>query len=260
MDLDLRDKAALVTGASRGIGLATVKALTAEGARVVAAARTTSKELAATGATVVHADLSTLEGVHTAVDGAQDAVGDLDVLVNNVGGAVGDMAGGFADFDDEKWHAVWQLNFLTAVRVVRRALPGLQRTRGAIVNVSSIGARMPGHGPMPYTTAKAALTAFGTALAQEQGRHGVRVNTVSPGPTRTGLWIGESEAGARLAAARGVDQETLARQVLAELGFTTGRVIEPHEVASAIVYLASPLAGSVAGADYHVDGGINKAP
>lgn len=162
------------------IGLATVRTLTEAGMKVVAAARTTTPELTETGAAVVNADLSTLEGVRGAVSGAEELVGDLDLLVNNVGGAVGDMVGGFEAFDDDRWQEIFDLNFFSAVRAIRCALPGLKRAGGSIVNVSSIGARIPGEGPHPYTTAKAALTALGSALAEQYGPQGVRVNTVSP--------------------------------------------------------------------------------
>jgi NAD(P)-dependent dehydrogenase (short-subunit alcohol dehydrogenase family) len=259
MDLRLGGKTALVTGASKGIGLATVRLLVAEGATVVAAARTTTPELADTGAVVINADLSTLAGVHEAVDGAVGAAGDLDVLVNNVGGAVGTMLGTFAEFDDERWQAIFDLNFYAAVRAIRRATPSLRRTRGAIVNVSSVGARMPADGPFPYTAAKAALTALGTALSEEYGRYGVRVNTVSPGPTNTGLWVGVSEDGARVARGRGVDRSVIEAEVLEHLRLTIGRIVEPDEVAGVIAYLASPLAAGITGADYVVDGGVNKA-
>ncbi|QWF81846.1 SDR family oxidoreductase [Amycolatopsis sp. CA-230715] len=259
MDLGLGGKTALVTGASRGIGLATVRTLTEAGMKVVAAARTTTPELTETGAAVVNADLSTLEGVRGAVSGAEELVGDLDLLVNNVGGAVGDMVGGFEAFDDDRWQEIFDLNFFSAVRAIRCALPGLKRAGGSIVNVSSIGARIPGEGPHPYTTAKAALTALGSALAEQYGPQGVRVNTVSPGPTRTSLWVGDSEAGARVAAARGITVDELVKEVIGRLRITTGRPVEPTEVASVIAFLASPLAASVNGADYVVDGGVTKA-
>ncbi|HEY3504553.1 MAG TPA: SDR family oxidoreductase [Actinocatenispora sp.] len=260
MDLGLAGKTALVTGASRGIGLAIVAALRAEGMRVVGAARTASPELAATGAEAVVADLSTADGAARAVERALAELGEIDVLVNNVGG--GDsgegQTDGFLGFDDAAWQQALGINFLSAVRTTRAALPSLLRRRGAIVTVSSIGARQPADGPITYTTAKAALTAFGKALAEEFGPRGVRVNTVSPGPVRTALWVDPAGYGAAVAAAMGVSHEELLAGLPAGAGLTTGRLIEPDEVASLVAYLASPLAGSVAGADYRIDGGAVK--
>lgn len=181
MDLQLNGKAALVTGASRGIGLAVVRALVAEGVRVVAAARTPTTELKATGATLVAVDLSDPASPERLATEAVTELGGIDILVNNVGGGDGGLSGGFLDTTDAQWAEVVDLNFFATVRVTRAALPALLATRGAIVNVSSVGARVPHSGPIAYTTAKAALTAFGKALADEFGPRGVRVNTVSPG-------------------------------------------------------------------------------
>ncbi|MYV97388.1 SDR family oxidoreductase [Streptomyces sp. SID3343] len=264
MDLHLTGKTAVVTGASRGIGLAVVEALTAEGVRVVAGARTVTPELKRTGATAVSVDLSEADGPARLIERAcAELGGDIDVLVNNVGGgdAGGDGASqtsGFLAFTDRQWAQAIDLNFLAAVRTTRAALPHLIRTRGAIVNVSSNGARMPHAGPTPYTTAKAALTALGKALAEEFGPHGVRVNTVSPGPVRTAMWEAPDGYGAELAKAMGLEQEQLLAALPATMGMTTGRFVEPAEVAALVTYLASPLAGSTTGADHVVDGGSIK--
>ncbi|MER5620325.1 oxidoreductase [Streptosporangium sp. NPDC002544] len=260
MDLGLNGKTAVVTGAGRGIGLAIVRTLTAEGARVVAGARTLTAELKETGALVVAADLATAEGVTALVEHAVGELGGIDVLVNNVGGGDGaaGQAGGFLDFDDERWLGSYQLNFLSAVRATRAALPSLIERGGVIVNVSSNSARQPSAGPVLYTTAKSALTAFGKALNDEFGPKGVRVNTVSPGPVRTSLWEGPASYGAELAKAIGVPHEDLLRLLPAQMGMTTGRFAEPAEVATLVAYLASPLAASIAGADYLIDGGAIK--
>jgi NAD(P)-dependent dehydrogenase (short-subunit alcohol dehydrogenase family) len=228
--------------------------------RVVGAARTASPKLRATGEVPVVADLSTPDGPAALVDRALAELGEIDVLVNNVGGGDGGegQTAGFLGFDDQAWQDGLRLNFLSAVRTTRAALPSLLRRRGAIVTVSSIGARQPSGGPITYTTAKAALTAFGKALAEEFGPRGVRVNTVSPGPVRTALWVSPEGYGAALAAAMGVPHEELLAGLPASSGLTTGRLIEPEEVASLVAYLASPLAGSVAGADYRIDGGAVK--
>jgi NAD(P)-dependent dehydrogenase (short-subunit alcohol dehydrogenase family) len=260
MDLQLRGKTAVVTGASRGIGLATVSALVAEGMRVVAAARTLTPELKATGAIGVSVDLSTPEGPAELLARAEAEFGGLDLLVNNVGGGDGgaDRTGGFLSFTDELWVAALDLNFLSAVRTTRAALPLLTAARGSLVNVSSNGARIPHVGPIPYTTAKAALTAFGKALAQELGPLGVRVNTVSPGAVRTAMWESADGYGAGLARDMGVEHDQLLAQLPASAGMVTGRFVLADEVAALIAQLASPLAGSTTGADHIVDGGAIK--
>jgi NAD(P)-dependent dehydrogenase (short-subunit alcohol dehydrogenase family) len=258
MDMQLSGKTAVVTGASRGIGLAIVTALAAEGMRVLAAARTVSPELKETGAITEEVDLSTADGPSRLIDRALAEWGELDLLVNNVGGGDGGPAGGFLSFDDQQWHRMFELNFFSAVRATQAALPSLVRRGGSVINISSNGARMPHAGPVPYTTAKAALTAFGKALAEEFGPQGVRVNTISPGPVRTALWESPTGYGAELAASMGVEQDQLLAQLPAGMGMATGRLIEPAEVAGLVTYLASPHASSVVGADYTIDGNAIK--
>jgi NAD(P)-dependent dehydrogenase (short-subunit alcohol dehydrogenase family) len=246
----------LVTGASRGIGLATARAFLAQGARVIGASRTITPELAAAGAHTVATDLTAADGVSRLTE----EVGDVDVLINNVGGGDDGAAGlhGFLDVADAEWRAFFDLNFFTAVRVTRAALPGLIARRGVIVNVSSIGARVPSNGPVAYNTAKAALTALGKALAEEFGPAGVRVVTVSPGPVRTAVWEAPGGLGAQLAAAAHTGHEEFLARVPAVMGMTTGRFTEPEEVAQLIAYLAAPQAASITGADFLIDGGLVK--
>ncbi|MDU0258460.1 SDR family oxidoreductase [Streptomyces sp. PU10] len=230
------------------------------GVRVAAAARTITPELKETGALAVPVNLLEPDAPAQLIDRAIAELGDLDLLVNNVGG--GDsgegQTGGFLSFTDQQWQQSLDLNFLAAVRTSRAALPSLLRRRGALVNVSSNGARIPHAGPVPYTTAKAALTAFGKALAEEFGPQGVRVNTISPGAVRTAMWESPDGYGAELARSMGVTQEQLLAQIPAATGMTTGRLLEPSEVAAAVLYLASPLAASMSGTDLLIDGGAVK--
>ncbi|MFD0476947.1 SDR family oxidoreductase [Nonomuraea thailandensis] len=161
-----------------------MRALTAEGVRVAAAARTTSPALEETGAVILTADLSTPEGPAEVIGRAAAELGGIDLLVNNVGGGDADatLVGGFLTVSDEAWHQVHELNLLSAVRAACAAMPDLLRRHGTVINISSNSARLPSMGPIAYATAKAALTAFGKALAEEFGPQGVRVNTVSPEP------------------------------------------------------------------------------
>ncbi|GAB3450467.1 SDR family NAD(P)-dependent oxidoreductase [Actinophytocola sediminis] len=258
MDLRLTGKTALVTGASRGIGLAIVRTLIAEGVTVVGAARTVSKELADSGAHVITADLATAAGPGELVETVLDQHGDLDILVNNVGGGDASDLRAFFDYDDDIWRKVFDLNFFSTVRACRAAVPSVVRRNGLIVNVSSVGARMPHTGPVPYTTAKAALNAFGKALAEEYGDQGVRVVTVTPGPTRTPLWTDPDGFGGAVAAAQGVPHADLIAGLATASGIRSGQLVEPEQVASLVAYLASPQAASMTGNEYLVDGGAIK--
>jgi len=249
MDLGLDGKVAIVTGASRGIGLATVRA--AEGVRVVGAARTPTPELEAVAASAVAVDLATPDGAVALMESVLREHGGVDLLVNNAGG--GDLTlDGFLDLTDVAWAGAIDLNLMAAVRVTRAALPSLIDRRGAVVNVSSIGARRPEGPPLAYNVAKAALTAFGRGLAAEMGPRGVRVLTVTPGPVRTAMWEGMS-------AATGVPLEDVIDGVPQQLGMVTGRMAEPDEVGSLIAYLLSDRAANITGSDHLIDGGAIRS-
>jgi putative oxidoreductase len=257
MDLNLSAKTAVVTGASRGIGLATVHTLIDEGARVVGAARTITPELEQSGAIAIAADLSTAEGVSTLIDAALAKLGGIDLLVNNVGG--GEQASlGFLDAEDGEWEHMFGMNVLSAVRATRAALPSLIDRQGAIVNVSSTLAHQPAGSPASYGAVKAALTTLGKSLAEEFGPRGVRVNTVSPGMVRTTVYQDPDGPLGRFAAASGMALEDFVAQILQGQRVTTGRMTEPEEVASLITFLLSGVAGNITGAEYLVDGGMIK--
>ncbi|MFD7256299.1 SDR family oxidoreductase [Streptomyces sp. NPDC059874] len=261
MELGISGKTALVTGASRGIGLAIAQALAAEGVRVVGAARTVTPELEKVAAAAVSVDLSTRDGARSIVDQALAAVGGIDFLVNNVG--AGDPEGlslaGFLDVDDEQWQGIFDLNLFSAVWTTKAALPSIMERRGAIVNISSINARVPGGSPVGYAEAKAALTQFGKRLSEELAPRGVRVNTVSPGLTASPLWTDADGFGGKVAAAFGVNHGDLLAGLPAQLGISSGRVTEPAEVADLVAFLLSDRAANIHGADHIIDGGTLKA-
>ncbi|MFF7729497.1 SDR family oxidoreductase [Streptomyces sp. NPDC008001] len=259
MDLRLTGKTALVTGASRGIGLATVRSLAAEGVRVVGAARTITPELKEAAAVTVSVDLTDPDGARTLVEQTLAGLGDgLDLLVNNAGGGDDIVLGGFLDADDAQFRANLDLNFLAAVRVSRAALPSLIERRGSVVNVSSINARLPAAGPVAYSVAKAALTAFGKSLSEEFGPRGVRVNTVSPGVVRTAIWEDPEGFGGKVAAAAGVGHDELLARLPERFGMASPRITEPGEVAALITFLLSGVAANITGADHVIDGGTVK--
>jgi NAD(P)-dependent dehydrogenase (short-subunit alcohol dehydrogenase family) len=261
MELGLNGKTALVTGASRGIGLAIAETLAAEGVRVVGAARTVTPELEKVAAATVSADLSTREGAERIVTEAISAVGGIDLLVNNVGGGDADRLalGGFLDIPVEQWESVFNLNLFSAVWTTRAALPDLIGRRGAIVNVSSVNKYLPAAGPVGYSEAKAGLTAFSKRLSEELAPQGVRVNTVSPGVIGSSLWRDEERFGGKVAAAYGIAHSDFLEAIPGQFGIASGRIGEPEEVADLVAFLLSDRAGNIHGADHVIDGGTLKA-
>lgn len=262
MELHLKDKVAVVTGASKGIGLAVVERLAGEGAKVVAGSRTSTPELDALAAkhdvTVVSVDLSTAEGAERLVQQAVEKYGRIDVLVNNVGAA--EPRESFLKVTDEDWRRIFDLTFFSAVRTSRAALPHLvQAGGGSIVNISSINARLPFPTVVDYSAAKAALTNLNKALSEEFAPQGVRVNAVSPGPVRTPFWTAPGAFADATAAAAGVTaQEALDVVLPQSMGISSGRITEAHEVADLTLFLASPVAGNITGAEIIIDGGQVK--
>jgi NAD(P)-dependent dehydrogenase (short-subunit alcohol dehydrogenase family) len=247
MDLGLEGKSAVVTGASRGIGLATARALAAEGARVTAGARTRGPDV--DGVEWVEVDLAQAGGPERLVE----AAGGVDVLVNNVGGGA-THEGPLAPTDAD-WIATLELNLLSAVRACRVAVPSmLERGGGAIVSVSSVNGFYPEASAPDYSAAKAGLVSFSKALANACAAQGIRVNVVSPGVTATPMWLGSGGVAAQVAAATGGTREEAIAEAAAF--HPIGRLLEPEELATMIVLLASGRASGVTGVDLHVDGGL----
>ncbi|GGN07809.1 SDR family NAD(P)-dependent oxidoreductase [Streptomyces fuscichromogenes] len=261
-DLGLAGQRAVVTGAGRGIGLAVVEALLGAGARVVAGSRSRTDaldSLVKDGAelTVVEVDLTEPEAPAALVAEAVAAYGGVDVLVNNVG-AVRPRVDGFQAVSDADWDWAFTVNFLTAVRATRAALPHLIASGdGRIVTVSSVNARLPDPLVIDYSAAKAALTNFCKALSKQVGPEGVRVNTVSPGPVETALWQGAGGVADTVGRSLGVDPGEVARTAAGQA--VTGRFSTPAEVAGLVLYLASRRSGNITGADFGIDGGMLDA-
>ncbi|NTY62780.1 SDR family oxidoreductase [Mycolicibacterium sphagni] len=256
MDTNLTDKIAVVTGASKGIGLAISQTLAAAGAHVIAGARHTSDELqaleAAGSATFVSADLSTAEGPKALVAAAAQR-GGLDILVNNTG-SVTPRFDGLVSVSDDDWLASIALNFLSAVRATREAIPHLlARGGGSIVFIGSVNATLPEWNIVDYSATKAALANFAKSVSKEFGRSGIRVNTISPGPVSTPLWLAENGIAAQFAAASGATPDQVVDSVVA--GSATGRFTTAQEVADLALFLAGAHSSNITGSDIRIDGG-----
>ncbi len=265
MNLHLDGRVAVVTGASKGIGLAVTRTLLDEGARVAAASRGRSPELDALDGDLIHVpvDLMDPDAPASVVATAVEELGGLDILVNNAGGPPPGTKlprFGFLELTDADWRDMLDFNLLSAVRACRAAIPLMvERGAGAIVNVSSVHGRQPSGVNVDYGAAKAAMINLTKALSEEFGPQGVRVNGVCPGPVETPWWTDDGGAADVLAAQLGADRGNVLTTLAPEMmQLTTGRLVDAQEIADAVVLLASPRSASTSGTELVVDGGMVK--
>jgi NAD(P)-dependent dehydrogenase (short-subunit alcohol dehydrogenase family) len=246
-------KRVLVTGGTKGMGEAIVRRLSAAGARVATTARSLLPE-GQTSTLFVQADISTAEGVNSVASRVLEVFGGLDILVNNVGGSSA-PSGGFAALTDAHWQADINANLLAPVRLDRAFLPGMiERGYGVIIHISSIQRRLPLYeATLAYAAAKAGLSNYSKGLSKEVGPKGVRVNTIAPGFIET---TAATALIRRIADETGTDEDGGRRLLMESLGgIPIGRPGRPEEVAELVAFLASPLAASIHGAEYTIDGG-----
>jgi 3-oxoacyl-[acyl-carrier protein] reductase len=249
MDLGLRDRVCVVTGSTAGIGLETARLLVEEGARVVTCGRSAEprvgEQLHVTG------DLGRRGEPERVIAEAEEALGPVDVLVNNVGVA---YQAEFNELSDEQWEHVWQLNVMSYVRAIRAVVPGMRRRReGVIVNVSSTSGKRPSASMPDYSVTKAAILSLSRLVADVYAADGIRCNAVAPGPTATEAWLGQGGLADQQAARTGRTREEVLEAVGA--GRPLGRLARPDEIAAVVVFLCSERASYVTGAAWSADGG-----
>ncbi|AIG79898.1 oxidoreductase [Amycolatopsis japonica] len=252
-----KTRVAVVTGAGRGIGLAIVRALVEDGYTVVAGSRTVTAGLKELTADALEADLGHPDEPARVVRHALDQHGGIDLLVNNVAGT-STPPGGFLQLDDEAFLHTFNVTFMSNVRATRAALPSLLERRGAVINISSVNAKLPQPRLVAQSAVKAAVSNLGKALAEEFGGQGLRVNTISPGPVWTDLWTSPGGPGEMIAKRAGATLDTFKDQLPASVGTSTGEFADPEEIAALVVFLASGKVANMSGADLVIDGGMMK--
>ena len=255
MDLNLRTKVAVVTGASRGIGHAIARVLAAEGMRLVVAARSGDllDELASLCPTEVHPvaiDLRQKDAPQRLIERAVEAFGALDLLVNNAGAT---KRGDFLSLSETDWEDGFALKFFSTVRCSRAVWPHLQASRGAIINIVGIGGRTGAAEFAIGGSVNAALLNLSKVLADRGTNDGVRVNAINPGTIATDrLQIRISQ----FAQEKQISMAEAAQKMAAKLGIA--RFGEPEDIARAVAFLASPQTAYCQGAILDVDGGQTR--
>jgi 3-oxoacyl-[acyl-carrier protein] reductase len=259
VDLGLRDRACIVTGASRGIGRATAVTLAAEGAAVLlvgrdaAALAQAADACRATGgrAEAIAVDV-TATGAADGIAGAcREAFGRIDALVNGAGTT---RSRTIEELTDEEWQALWELHVMAPMRLMRTVAPAMAAAGfGRIVNVTSSSGKRPSLTNMAYSVTKAAQLSLSRAFADAYAARGVLINSVAPGPIDGKLWTAPGGLADQLAQRRGVTREEVLSSTAART--PVGRLGTEQEIASVIVFLCSEAASNVAGAAWSVDGG-----
>ncbi|HDZ48337.1 hypothetical protein LCGC14_0034810 [marine sediment metagenome] len=252
MNLNLNGRRVLITGGSKGVGAAVVSLFREEGAKVLTAARTRPAELP--DELFLGADLMTAEGCATVADAVNERLGGVDIIVHVLGGSSA-PGGGFSALGEAEWQREFDLNLFPAVRLDRALLPSmLAQGDGVIIHVTSIQRELPlPESTTAYAAAKAALSTYSKSLSKEVSPKGVRVVRVSPGWIETEAAVALAE---RIAQEAGTDYAGGKQIIMNSLGgIPIGRPSKPAEVANLIGFLASPLAATITGTEYVIDGG-----
>jgi 3-oxoacyl-[acyl-carrier protein] reductase len=256
VDLGLDGKACIVTGATRGIGLASVRMLVAEGARVLLVARD-AQELARVSAEVggdvafVAADITDPGDDERVVAACAERFGGVDVLVNNAGTS---FVRSLEELTDDDWQSQWELHVMGPMRLMRAAAPRMAAAGGGrIVNVCSSAGKRPSLTNAAYAVTKAAQLSLSRVFADRYAADGVLVNAVAPGPVSSPLWTDPGGLADQVAEGRGISRDEALEAQAAKVPL--GRFAEPEEIAAVVVFLCSALASTVTGAAWSADGG-----
>jgi 3-oxoacyl-[acyl-carrier protein] reductase len=255
MELGLRDKVCVVTGASRGIGLEVSRRLAAEGGRVLMVARGEERLRAAAaevgGADWIAADITDPDADERIVATCAEQLGGIDVLVNNAGTS---EVKALDELTDDDWRAQYELHVLAPMRLMRAAAPRMaERGWGRIVNVTSSSAKRPSPTNAAYSVTKAAQQSLSRVFADAYAARGVLVNAVAPGAVATELWTGAGGLAEQAGEAGGISRDDALRNQAAKIPL--GRLAEPGEVADVVTFLCSERASTVTGAAWSADGG-----
>ena len=262
MDLGLKNRVAMVTGASQGIGRAIAFALGAEGAALALCSRTekaikeTAQDISSRYGVKVHAqaqDLTKPDAIKSFVNGAKAALGRIDILVNNVGGGV---TKSFDELSEKDWQEAFEKNLWVALRCCRAVLPMMKaQGTGKIINIAALSGKVPRRGQIGSNVTKAALINLTESLACEMGSYGIRVNAICPAAILTPRW---EERVRKIAQEKGQEYDKTLKE-LARAQIPAGRFGTPEDVAALAVFLASDKSGFINGVSIEVDGGIGRS-
>ncbi len=255
MQLDLTDKVIQVAAASQGLGYAIAEQAAAEGARLCICSRdpdaidAAAQRIRDRGAEVMATALDVRDGAAVAAwtEACIERFGRLDGLVVNAGGP---PAGGFDEFEDADWQAAFELNLLSAVRLIRAARPALARSQGAVLTITSSAAREPIDALLLSNVMRSGVVALVKSLSRTLGSEGIRVNNLIPGTIETDRL---RALHGQMAQAMGTSVEAVQERVCAQIPL--GRLGQADEFARAAVFLLSPIAGYISGANLQIDGG-----
>lgn len=261
MELNIKGKTVLITGASKGIGRAAAELFISEGSKVIISSRSEKnliravkeiKEAYGVEPFWVAADLKKYNDIENLYNIIQQNYGSVDVLVNNIGGP---KTGNFSEINDNDWYDAFEQLLMSVIRITRLVIPGMiEKNWGRIINITSLSVKQPVDNLILSNSLRSAVTAMAKTLSNEIGNYNITVNNVAPGYTLTGRLY---ELAVNKAKETGESHEHILAKMSAEVPLK--RLARPDEIASLVVYLASENAGFITGTTLLIDGGVVKS-